>query len=232
MKRFLLSALLVLLPVAAFSADMPLKARPMAMAAADTWAGFYVGIHGGVAWSRENLDTGVLREFSIGELKPSGSLLGAQAGYLWQYGSMVAGFEIDYSHLGFKDEKAVVPLVNTERLIFKEIKAGVRVRDLASARARVGLTFGPMMGYLTAGPAWGNADAFASAGADSVTSPASAWGWSAGGGLEYQLMANLRLRGEYLHYDLGKANFNLEGLTAASRFHVDVARAALSWHFN
>lgn len=234
MKRLLLAVVFLLMPMAVFAADMQLKARPMALATTDVWAGFYIGVHGGAAWSHENLDTGLLREFSIGELKPSGSVFGAQAGHLWQYGTVVAGFEIDYSHLGFKDEKVIEPVIRpTEKLaVLEKISAGVRVRDLASARARLGLAFGPIMGFVTAGPAWGNADAFVRAGDDGVTSSASSWGWSAGGGLEYQLMANVFLRGEYLHYDLGKADFTFEGLSAQSRFHVDVARAALSWHFN
>jgi len=219
MKRFL-ALVFLLFPSFVFAADMQLKAPPPRVVVGCDWCGFYIGIHGGGAWSHDDLNTIV--GTPIASLKPSGSVLGAQAGYLWQYSNVAAGFEIDYSHLGFTDTKAIAETVDV----------GVHVRDLASARARVGYVLLPgMLAYVTAGAAWGSAEAFITSGATTLTASASSLGWTAGGGLEVQILQSLRLRGEYLHYDLGNANFNLVGVTAPSRFHVDVARAALSYRF-
>jgi outer membrane immunogenic protein len=231
LKSFIFAALSLALLSPASAADLPVKARPMApLLVTESWAGFYIGIHGGAAWSREDLGAVGLTTFAIGDLKPSGSVLGAQAGYMWQYVNVAAGFEIDYSHLGFSDSKAVT--VGGE--VITGLNASVHVRDLASARARVGLVVMPsILAFVTAGPAWGNADAALTAGATTVAGTSSAWGWSAGGGLEWRMFSSLSLRGEYLHYDLGKANFSIPGVTSSpGSFKVDVARAALSWHFN
>jgi len=78
---------------------MPVKAPPIPPALAWSWAGFYIGGHGGYGWKRndfaEVIQTNPL--LTIGGIDSRGWVAGGQAGYNWQYGRWVAGLEVDGS---------------------------------------------------------------------------------------------------------------------------------------
>jgi outer membrane immunogenic protein len=188
----------------AAAADLAVKAPPPGLAPAylSDWAGFYIGINGGGAWADVKFD-----DDPAFNAKPSGGLFGGHAGYNWQYGSVVAGLEVDFDGADIK--QTVLGVEN-------------KIDELASARARVGYVFFPnLLAYGTAGAGWGHlhlSDAFGG------TANANEFGWTAGAGLEYKLVEHVLLRAEYLHYDFARDSLN-------AKTTVDAVRGGLSWKF-
>ncbi len=196
----------------AAAADLAVKAPPPGVAPVylSDWAGFYIGIHGGGGWAETTFDF-----FTGDNAKPSGGLVGGHAGYNWQYGSVVAGVEVDFD--GADITKTVLP---GTRFQLKE-----KTDELASARARLGyLVFPGLLAYGTAGAGWGHTELSPS----DFTSAANQFGWVAGAGLEYKLVEHVLLRAEYLHYDFGKTTF---APIDTIKETVDVVRGGLTWKF-
>jgi len=193
----------------AAAADLAVKAPPPGLAPAylSDWAGFYIGIHGGGGWADIKFD-----DDPAFNSKPSGGLFGGHAGYNWQYGSVVAGLEVDFDGADIKQ---------TDANAFRQ-----KTDELASARTRLGYVFFPnLLAYGTAGAGWGHvhiSDALGN------TANANEFGWTAGAGLEYKLVDHVLLRAEYLHYDFGKTTFNAFDNVKET---VDVVRGGLSYKF-
>ena len=80
----------------AFAADLPVKAPPPP-ALAWSWAGFYLGAHGGYGWGRNDFSevVALFPTIAVGSIDPNGWVAGGQAGYNWQNGRWVAGVELD-----------------------------------------------------------------------------------------------------------------------------------------
>jgi len=215
---------------AASAADMQLKAPPrLAAPVADSWGGPYIGIHGGYAWTRDNVGSGLISiEDAFTSTKPAGGLFGAQAGLRFQRNVFVFGIEVDYTHLGLKDQNAVGDVEGPTAT------TGVKVHDLASARATLGfeLTQNLLIGA-SAGLGFGHTSAFVTDGKTSLTADANSWGWVAGafGELKLPIFENVFLRAEYLHYDLGQVNYAIATLPFAGHPRADVVRAAISYRF-
>jgi outer membrane immunogenic protein len=192
----------------AAAADLAVKAPPPGLAPVylSDWAGFYIGINGGGGWGDVKFDND-----PAFNSKPSGGLIGGHAGYNWQYGSVVAGLEVDFDGADIK--QTVSPFgVSTQE----------KIDELASARARVGYVFFPnLLAYGTAGAGWGHLHISDALGG---TANANEFGWTAGAGLEYKLVEHVLLRAEYLHYDFAKDDLN-------AKTTVDVVRGGLSWKF-
>jgi outer membrane immunogenic protein len=213
---------------AAGAADLAVQA-PVYKAAPPVysdWSGFYIGVHGGYGWGDMSFDS----PFGYTNGKPKGGVFGGQAGYNWQFGSFVTGLEVDYSGADLTDSSGTIfsPFFNRE----------TKVDQLGSARARVGYTVLPdLLVYGTGGLGWGHTEVneslnfgrFGIAGSSDVSSV----GWTAGAGLEYKLYGHWLVRGEYLHYDLGKStySFPFPFFTKDASTTVDVARAGLSYKF-
>ena len=95
-KRFLLGGIAVLaFSGAAIAADMPTRGPVYTKApAAFSWEGQYIGVHGGYAWSRDDITI----IGGIGEVSPSGGVIGLQFGYNHHLSrNWVVGYEIDAS---------------------------------------------------------------------------------------------------------------------------------------
>jgi outer membrane immunogenic protein len=179
------------------------------------WTGFYIGINGGGGWASTTFDLN-----PGANAKPSGGLVGGHAGYNWQYGSVVAGLEVDFDGADIK---------KTDNTFALEQKTN----ELASARARLGYVFVPsLLAYGTAGAGWGHTTITdttgVATGVPGFSSAASQFGWVAGAGLEYKLVDHVLLRAEYLHYDFGKTTFS--GIDTVKET-VDTVRGGLSWKF-
>jgi outer membrane immunogenic protein len=192
----------------AAAADLAVKAPPPGLAPAylSDWAGFYIGINGGGGWASTTFDFNPVLNATT-----SGGLIGGHAGYNWQYGSVVAGLEVDFDGADIK--KTVLGLEE-------------KTNELASARARVGYVFFPsLLAYGTAGAGWGHTTLTDVTGASIA---ANQFGWVAGAGLEYKLVDHVLLRAEYLHYDFGKTTFSDFDTVKET---VDVVRGGLTWKF-
>jgi outer membrane immunogenic protein len=200
--------------VAANAAD--LSTRPLYKAPPPlpvNWAGFYLGIYGGVSGT-----TGA--NWGVG-----GGLFGGTAGFNWQNGAVVYGIEGDGGWAGLSGITScpIAPVTCTASGTW-----------LASARGRLGWTVRPdLLLYATGGAAFGdvrvNAAPFAGAAGDQA-------GWSAGAGFEWMFAPRWSFKVEYLHYDLGTfacgAGACAPGQAVNVRYAVDTAKAGFNYHFN
>jgi opacity protein-like surface antigen len=231
------------------AADLPVaKAPPPAPIA--SWAGFYLGVHGGYGWARDDFSQSeeLLRSMQIiNGIRGQGSLYGAHGGYNWQFGRAVMGAEIDFDFTDMKGSNGVgstlalrsSPNFATETLVRRE-----SIKYLGSARGRLGwLPADNVLLYGTAGLAWERLDSgFEESESDPSSStfgsgraPVLKFGWVAGLGAEVMLgTQNWTGRLEYLHYDFETAmgvlnSDDLKG--SAGSQTVDLVRAGLTYKF-
>jgi len=202
----------------AVAADLARKAPPpVAPVFLSDWAGFYIGINGGYGWGETKFDgPNGLKE------KPKGGLFGGHAGYNWQYGTVVAGVEVDFDGADIK-ETAPARVIVTPGVPGILGTVTTKFDELATARARLGYLVLPnLLAYGTAGPGWGHS--VISNTVDNVNgSGETNFGWTAGAGLEYKLWDRFSVRAEYLHYDFAKENHNTS--------RIDTVRGGLSYKF-
>jgi outer membrane immunogenic protein len=199
--------------------------------AAPGWAGFYVGGHAGGIWSAGEFLEPVSTTASFsgfgastrsgGSSSPSSGFFGAQGGYNWQSGAWVYGFELDGSVTNLDASSGNV----TARVdpggqpdVIAVGEAGASLSWVTSVRARMGYAFDRIMVYGTAGVAGGkvnfrgsvntggsagggpagNLGRYASFDASTVE-----YGWTAGGGFDYQIRPDLIANFGYQYVDLG-----------------------------
>jgi opacity protein-like surface antigen len=223
-QLFLAGTSLIALTGSALAADLPVaKAPPPAVIA--SWAGFYLGAHGGYGWKRDEFSQPSRADFtssqSINGIRSKGAVYGAQAGYNWQFGPVVTGLEIDFSVTDIKgsnglSDSLVVPGLGSAS---SSETLGENVKYLGSARTRLGwLPAGNVLLYGTAGLAWERLDQTSDSSefiqqfgqpnlsiSRSLRSPTDKFGWVAGVGAEMMLGSpNWIGRVEYLHYDFGQ----------------------------
>jgi outer membrane immunogenic protein len=222
MKKLLLASVSSLaLAGMAYGADMApvFKAPPPP---APAWAGFYVGIDGGVArhdaWFND-LD-GIFGVSSKNTAK-SGGVLGGFAGYNWQDRSFVYGVEADINWIGAKAQETWGGRGGVTLTSWQQSQD---VPWVATFRGRLGLDFESTLFYFTGGLAVGKVEnsfngicpvggggcggvpaggVFASF-SDSTTRV----GWTAGAGIEHMFSSHLTLRGEFRYVDLGRSSVN------------------------
>ena len=203
------------------------KDRP---AARDSWTGFYVGIHGGMAGS----DVGFAFPTSGTEADHKGQGLfgGVQAGYNLQFSGLVVGIEGDIAKANIDGQS---------RCPNSAFRCSHDVDMLASLRARLGFLATPgMLLYVTGGVGRAGADyevrniatGRLSAPAFSTTQS----GGVIGGGIEVKISDNLSLKGEYLHYGLGSEAVPNGTLVATTGpvdldLKIDTVKVGLNWRF-
>jgi outer membrane immunogenic protein len=209
MKRLFLTTVSILaLAKVAGAADLPVKAAPAPVPVIPTWAGFYVGIQGGVAaHSASFTELDGLIGTAIGAKyhgDRTGGLVGINAGYNFQSGNLVYGLEGDWNWVG---AKASSSFANSGGVT---TATSFDVRWLATVRGRLGLAAGPALFYATGGIAFADIDntaVFLNPGgalrgifSDNKTKA----GWAAGGGIEYMFGPHWTARIEGRYVDLGK----------------------------
>ncbi|RTL90967.1 MAG: porin [Hyphomicrobiales bacterium] len=234
--------------LAALGASTPASA---AGAPPFNWAGLYLGaslgaarpVHGG-----ERLQAVGGVDFPRPDLYPPsfarlGVSVGAQAGYNWQSGPWVWGFETDLSLLdGRRAPIGAYPSFGAYPYppLFS-LDAGPSANFFASLRGRAGVAVGSALFYLTGGVAAGGARGPATLSVDGARFPA---GWSQssrmkfalGAGLEYALSEEWSARGEYLFLSqsLNTQTFDDgSGLAYVSRVKNEnhILRFGLNYHF-
>jgi opacity protein-like surface antigen len=258
-RLFLAGTSLMVLTGSALAADLPVAKAPPAVVAS-SWAGFYLGVHGGYGWKQD--DFSAQPNFLLGPTPPSingirskGAVYGAHAGYNWQFGRVVTGLEIDFSVTDIKGSNGV-----SEVLVLPEAGSasssdtlGENVKYLGSARARLGwLPTDKVLLYGTAGLAWERLDqteveslvdpSIPASVLISIRSPTDKFGWVAGVGAEAMLGSpNWIGRIEYLHYDFGQimtaSSFtstvpgSTPSISTAGSQTIDIVRAGISYKF-
>jgi len=210
-KRALLATVSVLaLTGIASAADMPIKAPP-APAIAQTWAGPYIGLNGGLVWHQLATDTTLngFGAYDSARTKRTGATFGGQVGYNWQSQNVVYGLEAD---LGWVDAEGSQQKVANNGVGFPVVHS-TKLSWLATVRARAGVTFGPTLVFVTGGLAVGGVDnawafppPFVCPGNPGcvVSDNDTRVGWTAGGGIERFISSNLTVKAEVLYVDLGR----------------------------
>jgi outer membrane immunogenic protein len=256
MKKFVaVISFLCLTSGSVSAADDALKT--VAAPALPTWAGFYIGGHGGYGLMDDPFSLPIpasppLISTSINGFKSHGWVAGGQFGYNWQYAAMVGGLELDVSATGVKGNSAPAIILFGAQApgSFTNQAYGDDVKLLGTARGRLGLApNSDWLLYGTGGLAWERLDqihVFTSAGplGGSTTtslSPVSLFGWVLGAGIEAKLMgSNWIARLEYLHHDFGRSRgatstvATVPGQSSnspAGDQTIDILRAALSYKF-
>jgi len=212
------------------AADMMLTKAPPAVPAAETWTGFYLGVHAGWGWTSNNAATASSASTPAQALPPgaffnplsfdvssNGVIGGGQAGFNWQVSpSIVLGVEGDISASDLRGSQTLAtsssgfggpPVAGIGSAFMRQ-----NVDWLASLRGRIGYVVGPGLLYATGGAAWAGVADSANAstsvvGAGCCTFPASfnstLSGAVVGAGYEAMLSRNWLVRSEYLFYSFG-----------------------------
>jgi outer membrane immunogenic protein len=215
-----LVAVIGLIGVPAFAADMPVKAPPPAPVPAWSWTGFYIGGNAGGGWenggfSHVTLPVGSADPFTM-RLHGIGAVGGVQAGYNWQINSVVIGLEGDWDAASIKASNVFGPITLLGVPFPGPVTATAsqKVDWLASIRGRIGVTFDRSLLYLTGGAAFSRMDFAAcqncnhAGGGTSYPLAFSSTrsGGVVGVGVEQAIAANWSVRAEYLYYQFKGAS--------------------------
>ncbi len=209
----------------ALAADLPLVKAPPPVVA--SWAGFYLGVHGGYGWKKDDFSTSevsVLRpDAMINGIRSKGAVYGAQAGYNWQLGRLVTGFEIDVSAADIKGSNCVSgsfltrgPRNGRRQRHGRRTRPIPRQRPCAPRLAADGQCPALWHRRSRLGAARSDRDQVVNTPTETqngeevqrpplLRTPTDKFGWVAGVGAEVMLGSpNWIGRLEYLHYDLGQ----------------------------
>jgi outer membrane immunogenic protein len=215
MRHYLLATVsAVALSNTAMAADiparMPVKA-PAPVVVAPSWAGFYIGVHAGVAWNHATFTEigdggGNVNRAPLGTefWKPheAGFAGGGQVGYNFQSGSVVYGLEADFSGVSNKASAVISPPTT-----FTPLNATTQLSWMATVRGRLGVTFSPTLLYVTGGLAVARfKDEYSAAFfafPPEYTSSKTRAGWTVGGGVEHMFARNWTAKIEALYADFG-----------------------------
>ena len=190
-----IASLLAFIALASFSA----KAADIISPANYNWTGAYVGVSAGGGWGSTHPTYG---GGSTATVDMSGGIAGVDAGYDWQSNSIVYGVVFDGSWAGIKGSE-VGP--NTPCVI-SGIGCTASVDWLATGRARLGVSTGRLLPYVTGGLAMGGLQGTFDSPNLACTCSASSvqLGWTAGAGIEYAINDKFTAKLEYLYTDLGR----------------------------
>jgi outer membrane immunogenic protein len=258
-----ITVLAALIATPAMAADLAVKAPVAAPSVAPDWSGFYLGVHAGYGWGKDRFTASdypwawgdPYRDLTniIDGVDHKGGVFGGQAGYNWQFGSAVAGLEIDLSFGNIKGSKSAsvsgTYKYSDEDDTYEWCVSQTRIFDqkidiLGSARARLGWAWDWALLYGTGGLAWERLEA-----KYTETVPEDDYfhyesgikdkfGWVVGVGAEAKLFGsnNWITRVEYLHYDFGKifgdySDGDPNYYYIDGKQTIDLVRAGLSYKF-
>lgn len=221
-----LFAISVAVGSSAYAADMglPLKAPPPALPPLPTWTGFYVGGNLGAGfgdkWWNSNVacnscDAAFLFGMpgqSLGTTSMDGFLGGFQAGFNWQAGQWVFGFEGTFD---WTDMHGQFPLSTPDAAEDGGVTGHSSLDWIATMVGRAGITIDRALVYAGGGGAWtrendstnfGNAldaSVFNASGSDTQS------GWTFLAGVEYMIDPHWSARIQYNFYDFPSRNVDL-----------------------
>jgi outer membrane immunogenic protein len=196
-----------------------------AMPGRATWTGFYAGANAGYAFGSDDVtlnevdasgapvNNAAVSAVGSPSFSPAGFIGGAQAGYNYQLGQIVFGFEGDFQYLGLRGALGIVSTFPTTRSTTPvpfNVNTQVSTNWMATARPRIGYAFNRnLMAYLTGGLAVAD-DRFSqtaalASGYTVSSSSVNRIGGVVGAGMEWALDERWSAKAEYLYADFGKA---------------------------
>lgn len=241
---------------------MPTKARVKALPPATAyvnWTGFYLGVHGGGAYGRD--DIGFVGYGQTAGTRSAGVLGGGQIGYNYQMANkFVLGIEADASWADLKGgrtcgtDTGLDALGNPGGFSPFFLTCDTRLNWLASATARVGYAWDRTLYYVKGGAAFVNETVSANcivgplnvpgnprtcnnqAGAliNNISTEDTRVGWTIGVGAEFALDANWSAKAEYDYMGFGtRTALASDGTTQlTSRTDVQVTKIGLNYRFS
>jgi outer membrane immunogenic protein len=267
------SALVAFVAVgAAGAADLPaapVYKAPVVAPEVWSWTGFYIGINGGGTRVKDDLaaapaDAGTTafwgpcfaagacsRDF--GSATGTAAEFGGQAGFNWQFNSLVAGLETDFQWTNATSSSSVA-LANTGiGFVPFNGQASSELRWFGTTRGRLGVLAAPsVLLYGTGGVAYGSINRSWAGNFPTTLQNVSgintqnAVGWTAGGGIEWMPTHNWTFGVEYLHVQYESSSFPATGFgngagcastncnftVSSSGLTQDIVRAKLNYLFN
>jgi outer membrane immunogenic protein len=188
------------------------------------WDGLYVGLNGGYGHGRI-----AVRDALVGHTSSHGAFGGVHLGRNWQWGQFVLGIEADLAKSWAAGNTAA--LTSGQNLTSGHYLHSTRDWT-ASIRGRVGYAVGPVLAYVTAGAAIAEHTVTVTNGPISWRDAETLGGYVYGGGLEWQIVPQISVRGEVLRYEFNDRTLVSGGTQARLKLDETVVRAGLSYRFN
>ena len=240
MKKLLLGTFLIALAAPAVAADMPVKARPLAVNPAVSWSGFDIGASVGYLTGALNGDF-INAPFGTWQIDHQAGVLDGHVGAQYQFANIVLGVEGDF--INFFDKtgsRDTCHPIGACGLGFTQ--NGHLVDHMWTAGGRAGLVVGSSMYYVSGGYA-GNVkfenDFFTGAGALGEFTTTTHTGTYIGGGFDWMVTQNWIVGAEYRHYEFGSqtaipitpAGVSVPFDTWTLKAKADTISVRLSWLF-
>jgi outer membrane immunogenic protein len=220
----------------ASAADLPVKARPAAVAPVSTWTGCYFGGNVGAGWA--SADVTVVTAAGVVETRRGGTDAaftgGGQVGCDFQTGSFVFGVRdsFDWSNRDRSRVLAVGALAGST----------VTVRNdwIDLLTGRVGYAVSPQwLLYIQGGGAWRESSLdFITPGGVLFSGGRNRSGWAFGGGVEWRLAPDWSVFAEYNHADFGTrsvafvAAAPIGAATVSAKSDADLFLVGVNWRPN
>jgi outer membrane immunogenic protein len=250
-----LAAMVVVQPALAADLGRPAMKAPVAAPPVLNWYGSFIGVTAGYAWGSDPVEftsgtglyagtIGTTIPRSIAD-SPAGFVAGVQYGSNYQLGPWVYGFLSDFSYSDIKDSETITLGGVGARTTFAEqrlkwfgttrVRAGYLVSDNLLLYASGGLADGSL--EVTASNNLVGTPCFVPGACPRFRNVVTHFGWAAGAGLEYRWGAWSATL-DYIHYDLGTANFaygdgiSPSFITSSTKFSGDMVRGGINYKFN
>jgi outer membrane immunogenic protein len=217
----------------------PAPAPPSMASGSNSWTGFYLGVSIGHGWGSSDTAFNPLPSATqfvnlapqTLHPDPSGILGGGQVGFDWQRSHFVLGAEFDFLASGMDGTKTITPITQNNGTPFPGagfVSAHQDTDWVGMFRPRLGITPVPrLLVYGTGGVAFAHVTEFAITDFRPVGTtryPAffdeTKTGWVVGAGAEVRIARRFSVKGEYLHYDLGKDSQTVNAIPLLPPFQV------------
>jgi outer membrane immunogenic protein len=226
---------------AAHGADLtprPYSKAPALVAPVYDWSGFYIGLNGGGASSRECLTITSVAGATVfpnseGCHDATGGLVGGQVGYRWQAANWVFGVEAqgDWADLTGSNSslRAIIPFTNR-----------TKIDGIGLFTGQVGYAWNNMLLYVKGGAAVTDnkySSFFTATGIQFNQASDTRWGAAVGTGLEFGFAPNWSVAVEYDHLFMGNPNVTFPASAIAVtrsdniRQDVDIGTVRVNYRF-
>jgi len=173
-----------------------------------SWSGTYIGLHMGGAWGEAHVSDPFGRSIFGDDIRTPGPLGGGQLGANFQFGSAVAGIEVDLSAADLDGTNTCFAFSG----LYVSANCRSHTTALSTLTGRLGVAVGPQgrtLLYGKAGLAWKHnsvdataggglaAPGFLPGGGAATSASGSRFGWTVGGGVEYALSGYWSVKAEY-----------------------------------
>jgi outer membrane immunogenic protein len=168
-----------------------------------TWSGSYIGLSGGGAWGRADIQNGTTGAAATPNFDLSGGLIGITSGTQIQNGQWVLGYEGDTSITSKRGNAIDFPPA------LAGASSDVKERWLSTYRGRIGVAHDNWLFYATGGAALATVQQSISAPIGQISETHWHWGWVVGAGVEWKVSGDWSAKVEYLYVGLqDKSYFN------------------------